>query len=201
MSINSAWYGSGASKPARNQTGFLFSRIVGGARPGDGLWSAQGGAASRSTAGESGSQWADVADLKVMGGTTFAVGSTIKVRHVRQDRDTGATLTFFLDRNRNPYDGTGKTIRRASIASSDSIQAGRLNAGTGGVNAGRYFIGAKITDADGHVRYAYGKRITLTSSGTRGVTRGVAHVPTAPDTPVLWGQERIKPDDQSSVVP
>jgi len=52
----------------------------------------------------------------------------------------------------DPYNGTTKTIRKASISTSNSIQAGRLTASTNGVNAGRYFIGAKITDADGHTR-------------------------------------------------
>ena len=201
ISINSGWYDSSPSKPARSATGFLFSRIVGGARPADGLWSAQGGSAARSAAGKSGSQWANVGDLKVMGGYTFSAGSTIQIRNIRQDRDTGATLSLFLDRDRNPYDGTTKTIRKASISAGDSIQSGRLSGSTSGVSAGRYFIGAKITDADGHTRYAYGKRITLTS-GTRAVTHALSYVPaTAPPTPVLWGQERIRLADEPSIVP
>jgi hypothetical protein len=200
MAINNGWYGSTASKPARGDTGFIFSRIAGGARPADGLWGVQGGSASRSTAGQSGSQWANVGDLKVMGGTTFAAGSTIKIRNIRQDRDTGATLSFFLDRDRNPFNGTTKTIRKASIASGSSIQAGRQSAGTAGVNAGRYFIGAKIADADGHTRYAYGKRITLTALGTRGVTHSVAYAPTASPTPLLWGQQKIRLEDPRRIV-
>jgi hypothetical protein len=41
--IFNAWYGTGGDKPARDQTGYVFSRLVGGARPADGLWPAGGG--------------------------------------------------------------------------------------------------------------------------------------------------------------
>src|SRR4051794_8403870 len=54
--IKNDWYGTGGDKPARDQTGFVFSNLAGGARPADGLWSASGGTAQRQSAGQSGSQ-------------------------------------------------------------------------------------------------------------------------------------------------
>src|SRR5205823_1254433 len=69
--IMSSWYGTGGDKPARDQTGYVFSRLAGGARPADGLWAASGGTASREPAGQSGSQWPEVSDVRVLGGRSF----------------------------------------------------------------------------------------------------------------------------------
>src|SRR6185436_9085299 len=75
----SSWFKGTADAPARDQTGYVFSRIVGGARPDDGVGPAFGGSAHRDSVSASGGQWANIRDLVVIGGaTSVAAGKTIR---------------------------------------------------------------------------------------------------------------------------
>jgi Ca2+-binding RTX toxin-like protein len=159
--IYSDWYGDTPDKPARDQTGFLYTSIVGGARPMNGVWSASGGTGTRTPTGQQGQQWGNVTDLALATGTSFEVGKSIQLRYIRQDRDDSNTITFYLDSDRNPYDGAfAATLGNVNVGSSSSILSGLTSVNTTGVDLGTYYIVAKVADGQGHIRYAYSKQVT-----------------------------------------
>lgn len=165
--IFSSWYGTTEAKPGRRATGYAFARLGGASRPADGLIAGFGGTAPRSGAGNSGTQWSNGGNLRFVGGTTFPVGEKLKLRFMRQDRDGPTNVTIVLDRDSNPYNSNAvRTMRRAELEGADTMTLTGLSAFTGGVDAGRYFIYAQFTDAQGHTRYAYSRRITLTAPPT-----------------------------------
>jgi hypothetical protein len=97
-----------------------------------------------------------------MGGRTFTTGRSLTIRLLRQDRDGRGNLTLFLDRDTNPYNNNhARTLRRTNVRGAEEIVANRQGGATGGAEAGRYWVCARIIDANGHVRYAYSKRIEL----------------------------------------
>jgi Ca2+-binding RTX toxin-like protein len=159
--IYSDWYGDTPDKPARDQTGFLYTSIVGGARPMNGVWSASGGTGTRTPTGQQGQQWGNVTDLALATGTSFEVGKSIQLRYIRQDRDDSNTITFYLDSDRNPYNGAfAATLGNVNVGSSSSILSGLTSVNTTGVDLGTYYIVAKVADGQGHIRYAYSKQVT-----------------------------------------
>jgi hypothetical protein len=156
------WYGTTPDKPARDQTGFIYSRIVGADRPASGVWAASGGTGSRIATEHSGPQWPNITDLALTAGTAVPVGQPVQMTYIHQDRDSDNTITFYLDTDRNPYNNNfAKTLGTASFSASDSIDQGQTAGDTTGVAAGRYWLAAVIVDPDGHSRYSYGKLITV----------------------------------------
>jgi hypothetical protein len=167
--IESAWYGDGsdASRPARDQTGFYYTSIFGGLRESDGLWAASSGTGDRADAGQSGKQWANVSDIRILGSRTVASGQSIKLRYIREDRDDNSTVAFFLDRDTNPFnDNAVRTLRQTNLGSVTSVTANRATGSTNGAAAGTYWVEARITDREGHTRYAYSKSFRITGSSS-----------------------------------
>jgi hypothetical protein len=164
--IFKSWYAGTEAKPARDETGFVFTRIAGGARPADGLSAEHGGRAPRSRIGSSGEQWANVADLKVIGDASIPVGHNLKLSYTRQDRDSSSTIEFFIDPDRNPLNGNAGSLGTRTEGQSDTVDAFRATAFSSGLPRGRYFIFARITDPQGNARYAYAnKSIKLETAG------------------------------------
>jgi hypothetical protein len=85
-----AWFQG--DRLARNETGYLFSRIIGGARPKDGVHPDFGGTAHRDGVDGEGSQWANVHDVALVGGeSSVAAGKTIRVSMRYGDADSAST--------------------------------------------------------------------------------------------------------------
>lgn len=159
--VRNDWYGNSAAKPARDQTGFAFSRIGGRARPADGVSTLLGGTAVRTAAGQSGSQWANGFDVAPTG-TTYAAGEVIDLRVKFVDRDGAARVAVYLDANTNPYDGAG--LLTSKSVTSASLVNGRLSVPTAGLKAGSYYLATQTTDAAGHARWSYSRsKITITA--------------------------------------
>ena len=171
----SSWYisneGSGAN------TGFYYSRIVGGQRPSSGLalyaGSASRTAVQRNTA--TGSQWPNVANLRIADSRfdtqtvpQFQIGETLGVSFVYQSYGNAATTTLFLDSDRNPYNGNSISILGYQIgcsANGSSITTKTAQWSTANRSSGYYYLYAKIEDGFGHVRYAYApKKIQLVTA-------------------------------------
>jgi hypothetical protein len=166
-----AWYGDSPQMPARDQTGFAFSRIGHLQRPADGVTSNLGGEASRVAAGQVGRQWGNLANMRVLQGSPLTLGDRATLRFVRQDRDGGDTLTVFLDTDSNPYNGTVKTLRRMSMDKASSATAARLSISTSGLSAGTYYVGAQIADANGHLRFSYTGPLVFSAAAPAKVRR------------------------------
>ncbi len=179
------WYGTTADKPARTQTGFIYSSIIGATRPLSGVWEASGGTGTRTETGWEGNQWANVTDVRVTNGTVFNSTSTINISYLHQDRDSDNTVTFFLDADRNPYNGAfAKNLGNATFSASDSAAGSSLSGVVSGVSSGSYYVAARITDNQGHTRFSYSKPITINGS-TSGVTYVSDMVPST--TTNGWG--------------
>jgi Ca2+-binding RTX toxin-like protein len=160
-----SWFKGTADAPARDKTGYYFSRIAGGARPADGVSAAFGGSASRDGVDRSGTQWANVSDVTLIGGEfTVAAGKTIRVGLRYGDADTAMTVSVYLDRDQNPYNGNTVTrIARRSLAKA-AMGGVRVSGTTVEADPGTYFVYAQIADKAGHVRYAYNRTaLKLTS--------------------------------------
>ena len=157
-----SWFKGTPDAPARDQTGYVFSRIVGGARPADGLHPNFGGAAHRDAVSRTGAQWANVAGVTLIGGSrSVPRGTTTHVALHYGDADGRATVSLFLDRDENPYNANAVTrFARRSLPATEH-NAVRLSGPTYEAAPGTYHVYAQITDADGHVRYAYAPQ-TLT---------------------------------------
>jgi hypothetical protein len=180
------WYGNSGAKPARDKTGYTFSRLGGGSRPKGGLSAAFGGTGERRGVGEEFAQWSNVGDVRTAGGRVFSVGEKIKVRLRVQDRDSSSRLTLYLDRDRNPYNGNeARTMRRANVGQLDEVTLKSFSAASSGVAPGTYYIYARVSDSSGGVRFSYSRRITLTASATAaalGAAPRIAKV--TPATPI-----------------
>lgn len=161
--IYAQWYGDSPDKPARDQTGYLYSRVIGGARPTSGLWSASGGSASRISVDHEGDQWANITDLSVAGGNSVAAESTVQLQYLYQDRDSSTRIGFYLDVDQNPYNNNNvnESLNVTKPNASDSPVSATTNVSFAGVGSGQYWIYAKISDDQGHVRYAYTRQLSV----------------------------------------
>ncbi len=154
--VPTSWYGG--VHPARDATGFYYSRLVGGQREIAGLSVELGGAANRTTINWSNAQWPNVLELTVSGGNLqFVSGDPIPVSYYYQDYDSAATISFSLDLDQNPYsqNAVGQWNKDVAKTGAVPVQSGD-SLYFSGVPSGTYYVTAKITDPSGHTRYAYG---------------------------------------------
>lgn len=158
--IDSDWYGTTTAKPARDQTGYLFSRVGGGTRPSDGIGALLDGAANRSSAGQSGTQFPNIFDLKAKGGSSFFAGTNFNISFRGSDRDGQASYEIYMDTDRNPYNGSGTLI--ANSALNGGVDVFESSSTAGALPKGKYVIASKIVDDDGQTRWFYGRTITMT---------------------------------------
>ncbi len=154
--IYSDWYGTTPDMPARDQTGWIYSSIVGAARPLSGVWAASGGTGTRTAAGQTDAQWGNATDLAVSGGNTVTANNSMQVSYIHQDRDSADTITFYLDSDRNPCNNAfAYTLGSVNLPETDLITKSTARLSTAGVAPGTYWLCAKITDAQGNTRYTY----------------------------------------------
>jgi len=157
------WY-DGNMGP-RDQIGYYFSRIVGGTRSTEGQSSRLEGTAVRVPIGDlTSAAWPNLFAFDVAGNNgTFFIGTSVDTTFYHQDLDSTATVTFYLDTDRNPYNDTPvlagtKAVRETGIAPLP-VAASMF---THNASPGSYYVSAQIRDAAGHTRYAYAPdRITL----------------------------------------
>ncbi|MDB5324655.1 MAG: hypothetical protein JWM57_224, partial [Phycisphaerales bacterium] len=174
--VLSSWYGSTSAKPARDATGYVYSRLGGGARPADGLSTLLGGSGKRDSAGESGSQWANVFNFSYAGSNSVSGGTSVATRFVVADRDSKVRVDVFADTDANPYNGGLTAVGARNFASTDAL-SGRITATTAGLAAGTYRLAARATDSDGHTRWYYGTRaLRVTAPNFASVSGGVLTV-------------------------
>jgi hypothetical protein len=154
--IYSEWYGDTPTMPARNATGWIYSDLVGDARPLSGVWTASGGAGARTAAGQSGTQWGNVADLAITSGNNVSLGDTFNASFIHQDRGNADNVTFYLDTDRNPYDGAfAANLGTVKFGVTSTTANATETFNTAGVAPGTYWLCAQTTNGAGEVRYTY----------------------------------------------
>jgi hypothetical protein len=161
--IQADWYGP--SDPQPQTTGFAYTLIGGLARPADGLWAASGGTGARTTVAHSGQQWPNISDLTPASTTLNSEQTSLGLNYIQQDQGANDTITYSLDSNQNPFDGTGAQIgTQTGLAASTSTNNGSFNASVANVPSGTYYVCAAITNSAGLVRYAYSQQqVTITT--------------------------------------
>ncbi|OHB68763.1 MAG: hypothetical protein A2V70_01905 [Planctomycetes bacterium RBG_13_63_9] len=156
------WYGG--SHPSRTTSGYYFSRIVGGTRPGDGLSVDLRGDADRDAIDWDSAVWPNLINLQIdASDLQWTAGEPIPASYYYQDVDSDATVVFYLDADKNPYNGYGIEADQQLLARTGSVLVhGARDVATDTIPAGTYYLSARITDADGHTRCAYaGDAVTI----------------------------------------
>jgi hypothetical protein len=155
VNIPSDWYGTAAAEPARNQTGFYYSLIEGGVRPGSGIAKSQGGTAARVSVAATGAQWADVGSLS-LSSHSVKRGKSVTLDFNYQNPLGKSKVVYFLADDENPYDNsTRDVISHGTLATAENVTAKSVKVSTAGIAAGKYYVGEKIIGAGGVIRYAY----------------------------------------------
>ena len=139
-----------------DQTGFAYTAIVGLARPVDGVGTAFGGTADRSSVKLKGTQWANIINAHIVGTSIIGLDQPITIKAIYNDSDSSANVTFFLDTDQNPLNSNNAMVfGTQSVGKSADPSSVTIAARASGIGVGTYYLGAKITDPDGHVRYVY----------------------------------------------
>ncbi len=156
-SVPNGWYA--AHGVDRAEYGFYFSRLGGGFETisADHLATGFGGNAAREPLTRSGSQWPNVM-LDVAVGPVYA-GETFDLTLSYQDVDTGATISAWLDTDRNPFNGdTGVLVHTESLAATGNSIVSESTSWTLPDGAdGVYYLKTLIEDGS-QQRFAYAPR-------------------------------------------
>lgn len=141
--VPSGWY---SSQSQRTTTGYYWSRLVGGPRPGGGLGAIYGGGASRTGVTLDLPAWANVGQIAVTSAAAVNTGTTLTANFRYQDADSGATIHWFLDTDRNPFNGNEVALADTALAANSSAQTGQLSALLPLVPTGTYYLLGQIAD-------------------------------------------------------
>jgi hypothetical protein len=172
--VMSSWFQGTKQRPARDQTGYRFSRIVGGGRSRAGVSKEFGGVAKRDAVNERGAQWPNIDAVKVVGTRRqFVIGDRFNVSFRFNDSDSATSVTLAIDNDRNPYNNWVETIARRNYAKRATPDIQRVGIKTATLGGGTYFLAARIKDASGHVRYAYSP-YSIDLAATSGSARSAA---------------------------
>jgi len=158
-----SWYDAGE---ALGQTaGFYYTRFEGGPLPAAGLHPALGGTESREAPDDANATQPSIVSFGFGSALPNSVisGARVPLDFIADDADSGATITFVLDTDRNPYNGNdAATIGMSSIGATPgaALSTGSFDWLTAGTASGTYFVSARISDGS-HTRYAYSDSIHL----------------------------------------
>jgi hypothetical protein len=166
-SVGSNWYAS--PHPARETSGFFYSRLAGGVRANGDVGTPFGGSASRSPAPRIGSQWPNIDGLSLRHhpSRTISQAERIFLSYQYQDLDSGGTVTFYADPDTNPYNGNSQALPgQQSVGSNGiTIEGGLFHASAAGLSTGSWHVYGRIGDPSGNVRYSFlPEPITVTSA-------------------------------------
>ena len=159
------WYSSAAydsydgPMPTRITSGYNLSRVVGGDRPNAGVaTNLDGSGMRREISIHTDDRWPSLVELQVdPSDKIVSVGENIDVDFYWHDYDSNATLTLYLDSDRNPYTtGNQQQIGMTTTLGQtwDGLRHGEHSASTTGIQARSYSLFGKITDGT-RTRYAY----------------------------------------------
>jgi hypothetical protein len=150
----STWY-AGAQGP-QDRTGFYFSSIAEGNRPAGGVPKSLGGGADRQDIDLSSAVWPNIIDLAMVNpDSRVEKGDVFPVTYWYQDHDSGTAVAYFLDSDKNPYNGNEIQAGQTSDGQPRAdLTACVQDVSTAAAEAGSYYVFAKISDGS-HTRYVY----------------------------------------------
>jgi|GEM_PF-971435 len=158
-SIPSSWY----IDPARDATGFYYSRIVGGTRPTSAIGTNFGGSGSRNNLTPTQTTWPNIGNISY----TKAPNNTLNVTYQYQKYSAGnATITWFLDSDTNPSNNNNVATLSGAIDVASTGSNVLTDATTLTTTGDAQKIYARITDGT-RTRYAYlGAQLNATPIGS-----------------------------------
>ena len=157
VDVPNAWYDD--PHPARDSAGFAYSRIIGGQRSGDGLLQELGGEAVRAEVDWSSATWPNLLAVSIARDDIRTVpGGEFPVQFDYQDADSAADVTFLLEDDHNPLNGTGVVLETVEVATTSEAAREQLQLTVPEVAAGVYPLLARIDDDAGRTRYSYARR-------------------------------------------
>ncbi len=180
ITINNTWYTSAGV--TRATAGYDFSRIGSAPMPADGLANLAGGSATRTHISVTAANpWSNVGSLDLTGDLSGLAsdGAALDLTYRYQDSAGAGTISFYLDNDSNPYDGFAQSYGSTSALAAtgatpnvSTLQDFPLTWSSSGLTDGTYRFAARITAANGQMRYAYmTDPVYVTSSGLELLTR------------------------------
>jgi len=101
------------------------------------------------------------------GNTSVPAGQWLRVSMRFDDSDSRSTVSLYLDRDRNPYNGNTVTrLDRRTNKARGAATAIKLAGSTVEASAGTYFVYAQIRDAGGRTRYSYLQQSVIVTEPT-----------------------------------
>ena len=154
------WYGG--AEPERLDSGYVYSRIAGGARPAEGLLDVDNWSANRAAVDFSAAVWPSLFNLALSETDSIDIGTPLSVAYDYHDNDSDVAANFFLDTDRNPYNGSGLEVGAAALLSTGAASAaGTQSLSTATATAGTYYVSGRLQDSSGRTRYAYAPTATV----------------------------------------
>jgi hypothetical protein len=159
--------------PARDASGYYFSRIINGTRPLDGIQESLPGLGGQAMGNyiplETELAWPNVMEVAVAG-QEFTVGEDdVPVTYLFQDADSSVSVALTLDVDRNPYNSNPIPSETTSELNSTTVGVGFGLLDSSACEAGTYYVSAMISDGT-HTRYAYAPD-TITMIGSSPVNQ------------------------------
>lgn len=185
--ILGSWYPGTAALPSRDRTGFYYSRLGTGARPTSGIGTFFGGAATRVAVTKTAPTWPNISAPRIPRTGAITIGETVLVESTYQSDYTQNTTTYFLDTDRNPYNGTSRTIRTGNPGTTFTTTGNdSFNWDTSGLVSDTYYLGSKIV-ANGKTRYYYAKDPVVLNPANEQVGTALTLASTVWDDPRTGG--------------
>lgn len=148
--------------------GYVFSGIGGldRARNLNGVsWDRQG-YGTRAEATRIGAQWPNVASIEPRNGWSVRAGDVVPVDFLHEDYDSAAETRFFIDQDRNPFNGlVGGIGSFAPPGASDHAFEEAFDWHVAAYAPGDYWIGAVIKDGE-HQRVEYADHVVQVDAGS-----------------------------------
>lgn len=160
VGADAGWY-DGSMGP-RDAIGYFFSRSIGGTRPAAGLAAGfSEGQGGRVPVDHTNDRWPSLLDLQLESGPAAFLGDELEVQYTWHNHDSGGAVEFFLDTDRNPFNGTGPAIGPALAVPAASIASEVATLATSQLAAGSYELLARISDGSGQRTLYANEAITL----------------------------------------
>jgi hypothetical protein len=183
QAMRGSWWNSYENSGAN--AGFYYSRLIGGNRKSydtpvtsgnkiiDGYNKYVGGYGDRVAVSQVGTQWPNIIDVDASNNDfPLLIGELLYVTFHFQDRDSRSVTKFYLDIDKNPYNGNQIYLggNRENSQTGDSVFDDGAYLNTGVANAGSYYLLLTIEDGAyppyaAHKRYMYaGNPVSFTNS-------------------------------------
>jgi hypothetical protein len=146
---SAGWY-NGVMGP-RAGIGYNYSRIGGVSRPADGIVAGlDGGVANRVPFPiRIADQWPNLLEFQLTSEPVLEIGDDIDVEYYWHDFDSPSSLMFFLDSDRNPYNGIGEQVGDTRVLPPTTVAPlsfSTSSVATATAVSGQYYLLAQIDD-------------------------------------------------------